>query len=103
MMMKKGSKVQWFTSQKVYTGEVLETNQKLIEFTRNGVQVTRMGKPNNHVLMIKQDNADVVLKLENEVQLLQPHTVWDLNESSWVFLEGIFLGENSGYSVFGRS
>jgi len=75
MMMKKGSKVQWFTSQKVYTGEVLETNQKLIEFTRNGVQVTRMGKPNNHVLMIKQDNADVVLKLENEVQLLQPHTV----------------------------
>jgi len=75
MMKKKGSKVQWFTSQKVYTGEVLETNQRLIEITRNGVQVTRMGKPNNQVLMIKQDNADVVLKLENEVQLLQPHTV----------------------------
>lgn len=74
MMMKKGSKVQWSTSQKVNTGEVLETNKRLIEFTRNGVQVTRMGKPNNQVLMIKQDNADVVLKLENEVQLLQPHT-----------------------------
>lgn len=74
MMMKKGSKVQWSTSQKVNTGEVLETNKRLIEFTRNGVQVTRMGKPSNQVLMIKQDNADVVLKLENEVQLLQPHT-----------------------------
>lgn len=74
MMMKKGSKVQWSTSQKVNTGEVLEINQRLIEITRNGVQVTRMGKPNNQVLMIKQDNADVVLKLENEVQLLQPHT-----------------------------
>ena len=72
--MKKGSKVQWSTSQKVNTGEVLEINQRLIEITRNGVQVTRMGKPNNQVLMIKQDNADVVLKLENEVQLLQPHT-----------------------------
>lgn len=74
MMMKKGSKVQWSTSQKVNTGEVLKTNKRLIEFTRNGVQVTRMGKPSNQVLMIKQDNADVVLKLENEVQLLQPHT-----------------------------
>ncbi len=74
MMMKKGSKVQWSTSQKVNTGEVLETNKRLIEFTRNGVQVTRMGRPNNQVLMIKQDNADIVLKLENEVQLLQPHT-----------------------------
>ncbi len=72
--MKKGSKVQWSTSQKVNTGEVLETNKRLIEFTRNGVQVTRMGRPNNQVLMIKQDNADIVLKLENEVQLLQPHT-----------------------------
>jgi hypothetical protein len=75
MMVQKGSKVQWSTSRKVNTGEVLETNRRMIEFTRNGVQVTRMGKPNNQVLMIRQDNEEIVLKLENEVQLLQPHTV----------------------------
>ena len=74
-MLQKGSKVQWSTSRKVNTGEVLETDRRMIEFTRNGVQVKRMGKPNNQVLMIRQDNEEIVLKLENEVQLLQPHTI----------------------------
>ena len=43
---------------------------KIIQINRNGVQVTRMGKPDNRVLKIKQDQGEMILKLENEVEVL---------------------------------
>jgi|GEM_PF-2475000 len=70
MMVEKGSQVQWMNSSIKKTGQVVEINDRIIQITRNGVQVTRMGKPNNRVLKIKQDQGELVLKLEMEVQIL---------------------------------
>ncbi len=69
-MVEKGSQVQWMNSRTKRTGQVVEINEKIIQINRNGVQVTRMGKPDNRVLKIKQDQGDMVLKLENEVEVL---------------------------------
>ena len=70
MMVEKGSQVQWMNSSIKKTGQVVEINDRIIQITRNGVQVTRMGKPNNRVLMIEQAQGEFVLKLENEVEAL---------------------------------
>lgn len=69
-MVEKGSQVQWMNSSTKRTGQVVEINDKIIQINRNGVQVTRMGKPDNRVLKIKQDQGEMVLKLENEVEVL---------------------------------
>ena len=69
-MVEKGSQVQWMNSRTKRTGQVVEINDKIIQINRNGVQVTRMGKPDNRVLRIKQDQGEMVLKLENEVEVL---------------------------------
>lgn len=73
-MVKKGSHVQWSTSRQINTGTVIDINERMIEITRNGVQITRMGKPNNRVLLIKQSNEIIVLKLEGEVSVLEAQT-----------------------------
>ncbi len=69
-MIVKGSQVQWMNSSIKKTGQVVEINDKIIQINRNGVQVTRMGKPDNRVLKIKQDQGEMILKLENEVEVL---------------------------------
>lgn len=69
-MVEKGSQVQWMNSSSKRTGQVVEINEKIIQIKRNGVQVTRMGKPDNRVLRIKQDQGEMILKLENEVEVL---------------------------------
>ena len=69
-MVEQGSQVQWMNSTTRKQGQVVEINEKIIQINRNGVQVTRMGKPDNRVLKIKQDQGEMVLKLENEVQVL---------------------------------
>lgn len=69
-MVEKGSQVQWMNSNTKKQGEVVEIHDRIIQMNRNGVQVTRMGKPNNRVLKIKQDHGEMILKLENEVQKL---------------------------------
>lgn len=74
-MLKKGSQVQWANSHQVNTGEIIDIHDRRIEITRNGVQITRMGKPSNRVLLIQQQNAQMVVKLENEVSLLQTQTI----------------------------
>lgn len=70
MMVEKGSQVQWLNNRTKKTGQVVEINSRMIQITRNGVQVTRMGKPSNRVLMIEQAQGEFVLKLENEVEAL---------------------------------
>ncbi|MEZ5044543.1 MAG: hypothetical protein R2828_31905 [Saprospiraceae bacterium] len=74
-MLKKGSQVQWANSHQISTGEIIEIHDRRIEITRNGVQITRMGKPSNRVLLIQQLNAQMVVKLENEVSLLQTQAI----------------------------
>lgn len=74
-MLKKGSQVQWANSHQISTGEIIEIHDRRIEITRNGVQITRMGKPSNRVLLIQQQNAQMVVKLENEVSLLQTQAI----------------------------
>lgn len=69
-MVEKGSQVQWLNNRTKKTGQVVEVNSRIIQITRNGVQVTRMGKPNNRVLMIEEAQGEIVLKLENEVEAL---------------------------------
>ncbi|OIQ17387.1 DUF2945 domain-containing protein [Lacinutrix sp. MedPE-SW] len=66
-MIKTGTQVKWDWANGTAKGKVEQTYTKSITKTIKGTEVTRIGKPNNKALYIKQDDGDFVLKSESEV------------------------------------
>jgi len=67
-MIKEGSKVKWKWGQGYASGEVVETYDKEVTKTISGSEITRKGESGNKALLIKQDDGQRVLKLEDEVE-----------------------------------
>jgi hypothetical protein len=68
MVIRKGTKVRWKYGNTFGRGRVEETYNKKITKSIKGADVTRFGKRENKVLLIKTDEGDEYLKLENEVE-----------------------------------
>jgi len=68
MVIRKGTRVKWQRGHSAGRGRVEETYKKKVTKNIKGTNVTRFGKRENKVLLIKTDEGDELLKLENEVE-----------------------------------
>ncbi len=66
-MIRTGSKVSWKWGNGTAEGKVEETFTEEVTRTIKGNEVTRKGESGNKALLIKQEDGDMVLKLESEV------------------------------------
>ena len=67
-MIRKGIKVKWKWGNGEAEGKVVETYARKVTKTIKGSEVTRKGEEGNKALLIKQEDEDEVLKLEQEVE-----------------------------------
>ncbi|PQJ32779.1 hypothetical protein BST92_13000 [Nonlabens arenilitoris] len=67
-MIREGSNVSWKWGNGTAKGTVEKTYTDSITKTIDGNEVTRHGESGNKALYIKQDDGDMVLKLESEVK-----------------------------------
>ena len=67
-MIRKGTKVKWQWGKGEAYGKVVDTFQKTVTKTIKGSEVTRHGEKGNRALLIRQEDGDEVLKLEQTVQ-----------------------------------
>lgn len=67
-MIRKGSHVKWKWGQGEGSGQVIETFDREISRTIKGSRISRKGTAENKALLIRQEDGDEVLKLENEVE-----------------------------------
>lgn len=67
-MIQKGTEVKWKWGSNWAKGKVDETFDHEITRTISGNEVTRKGESGNKALLIKQEDGQRVLKLEQEVQ-----------------------------------
>lgn len=67
-MIREGSNVSWKWGNGTAKGTVEKTYTDSITKTIDGNEVIRHGESGNKALYIKQDDGDMVLKLESEVK-----------------------------------
>lgn len=67
-MIQEGSTVKWEWGQGYASGQVEESYDHEVTKTIDGSEITRKGETNNKALLIRQDDGQRVLKLEQEVQ-----------------------------------
>jgi len=67
-MIREGTEVKWKWGSGYGTGKVENTYTESITKTIKGSEVTRNGSDDDKALLIKQEDGDMVLKLESEVE-----------------------------------
>lgn len=67
-MIRKGTNVKWKWAKGEAYGKVVDTFQETVTKTIKGSEVTRHGEKGNSVLLIRQEDGDEVLKLEQTVE-----------------------------------